>query len=158
MFMNMQQAGMTGMMTVSDLFEYEVYNQQNQRIGDIEDVVLDSNKQVRSIIIGVGGFLGIGERYVAVDPSAITFTQQNNTMRAMMNATADQLRSAPEFSYSATRATTGTGATGTGTGATGTGAARTGTGTGATGTGATGTGATGTGTGATGTGTGTVAR
>ena len=51
-------------------------------------------------MVGVGGFLGIGERYAALPPSAVVLTRQpNGSMRAVVDATRDQLRNSPEFKY-----------------------------------------------------------
>jgi hypothetical protein len=43
-----------------------IYNEQNEKIGDISDVLIDRTGTVRAVVIGVGGFLGLGERNVAV--------------------------------------------------------------------------------------------
>ena len=45
----------------------DVYNGQNQNIGKIQDVVFDKDGKVAGYILSVGGFLGMGTRYVAVD-------------------------------------------------------------------------------------------
>ena len=52
-------------------------------------------------IVSVGGFLGMGTHYVAVDPDAVkvTFDTINKVWRATMNASKDQLKAAPEFKY-----------------------------------------------------------
>ena len=43
-----------------------VYNEANEKIGDINEVILDRSGKVAKVILGVGGFLGLGEHYVAV--------------------------------------------------------------------------------------------
>ena len=43
-----------------------VYNEANEKIGDIEDIIIDKSGKVAKVILGVGGFLGLGERFVAV--------------------------------------------------------------------------------------------
>jgi putative membrane protein len=43
-----------------------VYNEQNQKVGNIDDVLFDRNGRVEGVVIGVGGFLGLGQRNVAV--------------------------------------------------------------------------------------------
>ena len=84
----------------SNLIDLDVYNPQNEKIGEVEDLVLDSGRAVRALVIGVGGFLGVGERYVAVDPSAVQVTRNaNGSYRAVISATAEQLKAAPEFKY-----------------------------------------------------------
>ena len=56
---------------------------------------------MKGYILSVGGFLGMGTHYVAVDPGAVNITYDANqkTWRAAMNATKDELKSAPEFKY-----------------------------------------------------------
>ncbi|CCD98320.1 PRC-barrel domain-containing protein [Bradyrhizobium sp. STM 3809] len=85
----------------SNLVGLDVYNSNNKDIGEIKDIALDRNGQTAAYIVSVGGFLGMGEHYVAVKPSAVTITYDGGQKkwRASMNATADQLKSAPEFKY-----------------------------------------------------------
>jgi sporulation protein YlmC with PRC-barrel domain len=79
----------------------DVYNSQNNDIGKIHDVIIDKDNKVTGYILSVGGFLGMGTHYVAVDPGAvnISYDDGNKTWRAAMNATKDELKSAPEFKY-----------------------------------------------------------
>lgn len=81
----------------------DVYNKANQDIGTIKDVAIADN-DVQAYIIGVGGFLGAGEHYVAVKPSALTLTYNSTDKkwRAEMNATKADLKAAPEFKYPST--------------------------------------------------------
>jgi sporulation protein YlmC with PRC-barrel domain len=50
----------------SKVVHVDVYNEANEKIGDINDVILDRSGKVANVILGVGGVLGLGERYVAV--------------------------------------------------------------------------------------------
>jgi sporulation protein YlmC with PRC-barrel domain len=50
----------------SKLVGVDVYGSDNSRIGDINEVIVDRNGQAKAIVIGVGGFLGIGEKNVAI--------------------------------------------------------------------------------------------
>ncbi|GAA0580387.1 PRC-barrel domain-containing protein [Craurococcus roseus] len=87
-------------MTASGLMRTDVYNLQDERLGKIEDLVIGGGREIAAIVIGVGGFLGIGERYAALPPSAVVLTRQpNGSMRAVVDATRDQLRNSPEFKY-----------------------------------------------------------
>jgi sporulation protein YlmC with PRC-barrel domain len=86
-------------MPVSNLLELDVYNLQNEDIGEIEDVIVDNGKTIKAIVISVGGFLGIGERHVAVDPASVVITRQGNDLRAVVNTTRDDLKNAPEFKF-----------------------------------------------------------
>ena len=88
-------------MLTSNVVGLDIYNGQNNNIGKIQDVVFDKADKVTGYILSVGGFLGMGTHYVAVDPGAVSITYDgaNKTWRASMNATKDQLKSAPEFKY-----------------------------------------------------------
>jgi sporulation protein YlmC with PRC-barrel domain len=135
----------------SKLKGLNVYNQNNDKLGDIEDILVDKSGQIKAVVIGVGGFLGLGEHNVAVpfdqlqfvntsgshtvaanttttgNPTATgaattglgspaapantaTTTNSTGTMaannrnnngpdRAILNATKDQLKAAPQFKY-----------------------------------------------------------
>jgi hypothetical protein len=85
----------------SNVVGLDIYNGQNNDIGKIQDVAFDNSMKVTGYILSVGGFLGMGTHYVAVDPSSVMvrYDESNKTWRASMNATKDQLKSAPEFKY-----------------------------------------------------------
>lgn len=84
----------------SNVVGLDVYNADNKDIGVIKDLVFDGGR-LRAYIVGVGGFIGMGEHYVAVNPTAVnvTFDHAGNKWHATMNTTADQLKAAPEFKY-----------------------------------------------------------
>jgi sporulation protein YlmC with PRC-barrel domain len=50
----------------SKLVGVDVYNEANEKIGDINEIILDKSGKASNVILGVGGFLGMGEHYVAV--------------------------------------------------------------------------------------------
>ncbi len=85
----------------SKLKGLNVYNEKNELIGEISDLAISKNDQVQALILSVGGFLGMGEHYVAVAPSAVnvTYDASNKKWRATMNTTKEELKSAPEFKY-----------------------------------------------------------
>lgn len=69
-----------------------------EEIGNIDDLVFDEDGQITAVIIGVGGFLGIGEKAVAVDFQALEFTlAADNTERWVVPTTAEALTAAPDF-------------------------------------------------------------
>jgi PRC-barrel domain len=75
-----------------------VYNGNNESLGDVNDLLFTQDGSVAAVIIGVGGFLGIGEKAVAVSFDAIQpQTDENGKVRLTLQATADQLDAAPEF-------------------------------------------------------------
>ena len=78
----------------------DVYNNSNQNIGAIKDIAYNG-KQVSGYILAVGGFLGLGDHYVAVRPAALdlSYNSNDNKWHAKMNANADQLKAAPEYKY-----------------------------------------------------------
>jgi sporulation protein YlmC with PRC-barrel domain len=79
----------------------DIYNNDNKDIGTIKDVAMNPDGRVAAYIVSVGGFLGMGEHYVAVNPSAVkvTYGDSDKKWHASMNANADQLKNAPEFKY-----------------------------------------------------------
>jgi sporulation protein YlmC with PRC-barrel domain len=87
-------------MVASKLIGTSVTNGAGDSIGQVADLVLDEKQQVKAWIVGVGGFLGIGAKYVAIDPSAIKVTRgDNDALKATIDTTKDQLRAAPEYIY-----------------------------------------------------------
>lgn len=85
---------------VSNLVDVTVYDEQNRRIGEVEDLVMDGARGVRAVVVGVGALLGGGERHVLVDPGALRVERgANGSYRAVLAATADQVRAAPAFNY-----------------------------------------------------------
>src|SRR4030088_1922621 len=84
----------------SKLKGLNVYNQKAESVGKITDIALKNN-QVDALILSVGGFLGMGERYVAGSPASakISHDQENDKWLASMNTTKEALKAAPEFKY-----------------------------------------------------------
>jgi sporulation protein YlmC with PRC-barrel domain len=86
----------------SKLIGLDIYNSSKQDIGQIKDIAMSPRGRAEAYIVSVGGFLGMGEHYVAINPSAITVTYNDSDKKwhAAMDATANQLKAAPEFKYS----------------------------------------------------------
>ncbi|MBN9669409.1 PRC-barrel domain-containing protein [Roseibium aggregatum] len=69
-----------------------------EAIGDINDVVIDREGEVRAVIVGVGGFLGLGEKDVAVDFSRLTLVSEaDNAFTITTNATREELENAAAY-------------------------------------------------------------
>jgi sporulation protein YlmC with PRC-barrel domain len=84
----------------SKLIGMAVYNRANERVGDINDLILGPDGKVASAVIGVGGFLGIGEKLVAVDFSELQLNRDaDGSMRATINSTKESLESAPDYKF-----------------------------------------------------------
>jgi sporulation protein YlmC with PRC-barrel domain len=84
----------------SKLKGLNVTNQKDESVGEITDLAI-KNHQVDALILSVGGFLGMGEHYVAVSPSSVkvNYDQKNDKWLASMNTTKEALKAAPEFKY-----------------------------------------------------------
>jgi sporulation protein YlmC with PRC-barrel domain len=54
----------------------DVYNQNNEKLGDISELLVDQTGKIQTAILGVGGFLGVGERLVAVNFDQLKFVNQ----------------------------------------------------------------------------------
>jgi sporulation protein YlmC with PRC-barrel domain len=84
----------------SKLIGTTVQNNANESIGKINEVVLSKDGKVAAVVIGVGGFLGMGEREVAVTFEALRIAQDsNNKTTVSLNATKDSLKAAPEWQW-----------------------------------------------------------
>lgn len=83
-----------------------VKNNQNEVIGDVNDAVIDPNGKVAALVIGVGGFLGVGEKNVAVSLDSVTMEEgENNAIIVKVNASKQLLEKAEEFKPSETATT-----------------------------------------------------
>lgn len=85
--------------TVTDWYKQNVYDPKDQKIGEIMDVLVNSNGQVEAAIVGVGGFLGAGEKDVAVSFNSIKATKKNDKTHLTLDTTKDALKNAPGFKY-----------------------------------------------------------
>ena len=74
-----------------------VVNEANETVGTIDDLIVTPNEKVPFAVLSVGGFLGVGSKYVVVPFSALQVKEK----RIMLpGATKDSLKSLPEFKYS----------------------------------------------------------
>lgn len=104
--------------SVNDFMGQAIYTSDNQSIGEINDLLVEDNGGVVAAVVGVGGFLGIGEKNVAIPFDKITITRETATgdaaeaaadgetqaevvaeaeVRLTTTETAESLRNAPEF-------------------------------------------------------------
>ena len=85
----------------SKLKGLNVYNQKDEKVGEITDLAIGKGEQIQAMILSVGGFLGVGEHYVAVSPSSVrvSYNKDKDTWTAKMNTTKEALKAAPEFKY-----------------------------------------------------------
>lgn len=86
--------------SANDYIGKQIYNANNESIGDVNDLILEENGGIVAAVVGVGGFLGIGEKDVALPMSKVSMTrdaENNNDVRLTTTETAEALQSAPEF-------------------------------------------------------------
>lgn len=85
--------------TVTNWYKQNVYDSSNNKIGEIEDVLVNKSGQVTAVIISVGGFLGMDTKDVAAPFQAIHTTMKDNKWWLVMNTTKDALKTAPGYKY-----------------------------------------------------------
>ena len=91
--------------TVTNYYKQNVYDPSDAKIGEITDVLVGKDGKVEAFIISVGGFLGVGEKDVAVPFSAVHGTEKNGKWYLTMNSTKDALKAAHGYKYDRTKAT-----------------------------------------------------
>ncbi|KQQ31749.1 photosystem reaction center subunit H [Methylobacterium sp. Leaf123] len=83
----------------SKLVGTTVYNNKKETVGEVQDLVIENGKTVTGVIVSVGGFLGLGESYVVLDPSTIAIHNKDGKWAAYVDTDKDTLKSAPKFEY-----------------------------------------------------------
>jgi sporulation protein YlmC with PRC-barrel domain len=89
----------SGGWTITDYYKQDVYDPQQSKIGSVDDVLVDKSGKITGLVIGVGGFLGAGERDVIVPFTAIKSEKKNDKWWLTLDETKDSLKSAPGFEY-----------------------------------------------------------
>ncbi len=85
-------------MLASNLIGKSVVNSQDETVGDINDLVTDESGKVIAVLIGTGGFLGIGEKDVALGFEDLRFARdENNAIKVIANVNQETLASAPDY-------------------------------------------------------------
>jgi sporulation protein YlmC with PRC-barrel domain len=84
---------------VSDFYRQTVYDPKDNKIGDVKDLILEKNGKVSAAIIGVGGFLGAGEKDVAIPFDQLQLKDKNGKRYLVMNGNKDALNSAPGLTF-----------------------------------------------------------
>jgi sporulation protein YlmC with PRC-barrel domain len=85
--------------TVTDWYKQNVYDPSNNKVGEIMDVLVSPEGRATALIVGVGGFLGAGEKDVAVPFNAVKHTMKDKKVYLTMDTTKDALKAAPGFKY-----------------------------------------------------------
>jgi sporulation protein YlmC with PRC-barrel domain len=92
-----------GQWRASKLEGLDVYNQNNEKIGDISELIVDQSGQIQAVVVGVGGFLGMDQHDVAIsfnelkfvnEPRATASTAKSNGPAATGTVTTDRTANA----------------------------------------------------------------
>jgi sporulation protein YlmC with PRC-barrel domain len=83
--------------TVTNYYKQSVYDPNESKIGDVDDVLVDQSGKITALIIGVGGFLGAGEKDVAVPFSAVKTAKKND--KYWLTLDKDSLKNAVGYKY-----------------------------------------------------------
>ena len=76
-----------------------VVNASGEKIGDVNDLLFDRVGKISTVVIGVGGFLGMGEKNVAMGYESLTYTDKDGARVIMIPLTKEALLAAPSFVY-----------------------------------------------------------
>lgn len=85
--------------TVTKYYKQSVYDQAKDKIGTVDDVIIGDNGRITGLMVGVGGFLGAGEKDVAVAPDAVRAEMKDGSWYLTIDTTKDALKSAPGFEF-----------------------------------------------------------
>ncbi|MBS0232118.1 MAG: PRC-barrel domain-containing protein [Proteobacteria bacterium] len=77
----------------------KVYNNANENIGSVEDIVLKPDGSMDEVVLSVGGFLGIGDKYVAVPFSDLKISRDGSSLKITTNGTKDSLKALPAYKF-----------------------------------------------------------
>ncbi len=84
--------------SVDVLLGADVYDLADENIGNVDDVIVDSQGEMEYVVIDIGGFLGIGAHTVALGFDEVTLLHDGaDELRIYVDATEDQLRDMPEY-------------------------------------------------------------
>ena len=86
----------TGWSAKKQILGKDVYNEAGEKVGDINDLIVAPSRAFAYAIVGVGGFLGMGEHNVAVPVSKL---KQQMGKIVLSGATKEALKAAPKFEY-----------------------------------------------------------
>jgi hypothetical protein len=76
-----------------------VYSPADESVGDVNDLVIKPTGEIEAVVVGVGGFIGIGEKDVAIELNRFTMEPAPDlgTAKLVLNATKEELQAAPAF-------------------------------------------------------------
>lgn len=83
----------------SQLVGTKVYNGAGDNIGSVEDIILKPDGTLDAVVLSVGGFLGIGDKYVAVPFSNLKISRDNGSLKIVTEGTKDSLKALPDYQF-----------------------------------------------------------
>ncbi len=89
-------AGAT-VMSATDFIGKRVYSRAGDDIGEVNDLILSTNGGIQAVVLGVGGFLGMGEKDVAVSMASIEMNKEGTSVRLVVDGTKEQFTAAPTY-------------------------------------------------------------
>jgi sporulation protein YlmC with PRC-barrel domain len=106
-------SGQTSPWRISKLIGVTVYNAQDEKVGEIVDLIMDPQARITTAIVSVGGYLGVGDRLVQIPLEVLRFPNYPTTTgsaansgekkwfpdRAVLGVTKSILLSMPPFQY-----------------------------------------------------------
>jgi sporulation protein YlmC with PRC-barrel domain len=98
-----EQLNSAQLMSASDYIGKTVYDQTGNNIGEVNDLIVSGDGNIEAVILGVGGFLGIGEKDVAVNTQAVQMVQDGDTQRLVVQSTKEALEAAPSYDRASRR-------------------------------------------------------
>jgi hypothetical protein len=93
----------SGGVLVSTYFDRGMHTRTGEKLGSISDLIVAPDGTIAAALVGVGGFLGIGEKEVAVPFSSIEVQRNGNDVRFVIDTTKEALKAAPSFEETAAR-------------------------------------------------------
>jgi putative membrane protein len=84
---------------ISEYYNQSVYDTNDNKIGEVNDLLVDKSGKISAVIVGVGGFLGMGEKNVAVPFSSLKLTEKNSNHYLVFETSKEALQTAPGYTY-----------------------------------------------------------
>ncbi|MEL7302259.1 MAG: PRC-barrel domain-containing protein [Pseudomonadota bacterium] len=93
-----QKSTGTSQLRASNIMGASIMNGQDESIGDVNDIIVTQDGKIDRIIVGVGGFLGMGERNVALSMDQLNFnTNTDGNLKVMTQLTKNELKNMPAY-------------------------------------------------------------
>jgi sporulation protein YlmC with PRC-barrel domain len=92
----------------SEIYRANVYDNSENKIGDVTDLVINNDGNVTTAVIGVGGFLGVGQKDIAVPFRDLKISSRDGKEWLMLYQTKEELRSMPRYEKMVRSAATST--------------------------------------------------